>query len=415
MKNLLASIALFFLVSVPVAAEWPQILGPDRNGRTSHELPDAFGEGGPEVLWRYGVGQGMAGVAVTGERVVIFHRPGDVERVEALARKDGSSLWRSDAPATYLGGILPDSGPRAVPTIHGDAILTLGAGGRLRAHDLASGKERWSVDLTETFTAPEGYFGFGSSPLVVTVGERELVVVNAGGKDASMVAYDLTTGELVWKTVEDRASYSSPILATLGGQQQVVAATRLHVVGLEPESGRELWRIPFGRRGPSVVAAVPVVSGSRVLLTAAYGVGGLLLEISPQQKPEEVWSGVQLASHYPTPIVLGAHVYGITGREDHGNGQLRALDWATGRVLWSETEYGVAHLISDGRRLLAQRLDGSLELLAVDPIRFRRLDRAKVAGAPLRSLPAYSDGVLYLRTTPDSGKGEVLALGLGER
>ncbi|MEM6797305.1 MAG: PQQ-binding-like beta-propeller repeat protein, partial [Acidobacteriota bacterium] len=314
------------LGSQPLLAEWPQILGPERNGQVAEPLPTSFPAGGPRALWRYSVGEGMAGVAVAGGKALVFHRPGGVERLEALDAKTGASLWRSDAPASYRGGILPDSGPRAVPTVHGDAALVLGAGGLLRAHSLSDGAERWRVDLADTFAAPEGYFGFGSSPLVLEAGERALVIVPAGGDRSAVVAYDLASGRLAWRAGEDRASYSSPIVATLGGRRQVVASTRMHTVGLEPGSGRELWRVPFGRRGPSVVAAVPVVAGGRLLLTAAYGVGGLLLDFSAAREPQSVWKGDQLSSHYPTPVVLGGHIYGATGREDHGNGQLRALE-----------------------------------------------------------------------------------------
>ncbi len=409
MKSLSTFLLSVLLTSPLLAADWPQIHGPDRNGHVAQELPKVFPEGGPQVQWRYAVGEGQAGVAVVGDKVLVFHRPGDVERVEALSKADGTSLWRSDAAASYRGGILRDSGPRAVPTVHGDAVVTLGAGGRLRTLDLVSGKERWSVDLADTFGAPEGYFGFGSSPWVGEVGERSLALALAGGDGGGVVAYDLTTGELAWTTGKDRASYSSPIVATLGGVRQVIAPTRLHVVGLQPETGRELWRIPFGRKGPSVVAAAPVVSGNRLLLTAAYGVGGRLLDFS-QPKPKEVWAGDGLSSHYPTPIVLGGHIYGVSGREDHRDGVLRALELETGKVLWTEKGYGLAHLITDGQRLLAQKLDGALELFAADPKQFRQLDRTSVAKGPLRSQPALSGGVLFVRTTPEGGGGEVVAL-----
>ena len=407
-----AKILLAFLFTGPLlATDWPQIQGPQRNGHVSQGLPGAFPEDGPKIQWRYAVGEGQAGVAVVGDQVIVFHRPGDVERVEALSKADGKSLWRSDAPSSYRGGILRDSGPRAVPAVHGDAVVTLGAGGRLRAVGLADGKERWSVDLAYAFGAPEGYFGFGSSPLVVEVGERSLVVALAGGDGGGVVAYDLASGELTWTAGKDRASYSSPIVATLGGTRQVVAATRLHVVGLAPETGRELWRYPFGRKGPSVVAAVPVVDGDRLLLTAAYGVGGRLLDLSGAT-PKDVWNEETLSSHYPTPIILGAHVYGISGREDHRDGVLRALDLDSGKILWTEKGYGMAHLITDGKRFLAQRLDGTLELIAADPKTFRRLDRANVVKALVRSQPALSGDLLFLRTTPETGGGEVVALAI---
>lgn len=410
--RLLCALLLFVLLTSPLpATDWPQIHGPQRNGHVVQELPSTFPDGGPHVQWRYAVGEGQAGVAVVGDTVIVFHRPGNVERVEALSKADGASLWRSDAPTSYRGGILRDSGPRAVPVVQGNTVVTLGAGGRLRAHALADGKERWSVDLADVFSAPEGYFGFGSSPLVVETGERSLVIAMAGGDGGGVVAYDVATGELAWTAGKDRASYSSPIVATLGGTRQVIVPTRLHVLGLDPASGQELWRLPFGRKGPSAVAAAPVVSGQRLLLTAAYGVGGRLLDVSTP-KPKEIWAGEALSSHYPTPIVLGAHVYGVSGREDHRDGVLRALELESGKVLWTEKGYGMVHLITDGQRLLAQRLDGTLDLIAADPKAFRRLDRAAVAEGPLRSQPALSGHVLFVRTTPESGSGEVVALSI---
>ena len=406
---------LTLLIAVPAVADWPQILGSERNGHTSEALPTAFPDEGPATLWRYDLGEGMAGVAVQANRVIVFHRPGRVERVEALSTRDGSSLWRNDAPTSYRGGILPDSGPRAVPAIDGESqtVVALGAGGLLRAVSLADGAARWSVDLAADYGAPEGYFGFGSSPLLVPVEGRTLAAVNVGGQGAGVVAFDLSTGKEVWRAVDDRASYSSPVLTATG---HIVVATRVYVVGLEPKTGRELWRVPFGRRGPTVVGAVPVEAGGQLLLTASYGVGARLLDFSAAkgagQNPVEVWSADELSSHYPTPIVIGGVIFGIDGREDHGTGQLRALELSSGRVLWTEKRYGMAHLLSDGQGLLAQRLDGTLELIAGDAERFRRLASAKVADGTVRALPAYADGVLYVRTTPSRGGGEVLALKL---
>lgn len=411
MRKLLIVCWVACLVGAPLAADWPQILGPDRNGRLSEGLPHALPEDGLQARWKYGVGEGMAGVAVVGDKVVVHHRPGDVERVEALSTENGASLWRSDAPTSYRGGILRDSGPRAVPTIHGDTVVTLGAAGRLRALRLADGTERWSLDLAATFGAPEGYFGFGSSPLVVDAGKRSLVVVAAGGNDAAVVALDLATGDLVWQAEDDRVSYASPVVGTVGGTRQVIAATRQYVVGLEPPTGRTLWRLPFGRRGPSAVGATPVVTGGRVLLTAAYGVGGRLVDLS-RPEPTEVWSEGGLASHYPTPIVIAGHIYGVSGREDHRDGELRAFELETGKVLWTEKDYGLAHLVTDGRRLLAQRLDGVVELIAADPQRFRSLGRSRIAATTLRAQPAVSGGVLFVRTTPERDGGEVIAIPL---
>ncbi|MEO1084572.1 MAG: PQQ-binding-like beta-propeller repeat protein, partial [Acidobacteriota bacterium] len=214
--------AFTIAVAPPAAADWPGILGADRSGRTAEPLPETLAASGPQVLWRVSLGEGMAGVAVSGDRVLVHHRPGDVERLEAFSTKDGASLWRRDAPATYRGGILPDSGPRAVPTVAGDAVVTFGAGGRLAVTALKDGAARWAVETARVYAAPEGYFGFGSSPLVVDVKGRRLVVAVVGGEaegsGAGVVAFDLQSGEEAWRSVDDRASYSSPVIATLGGE-----------------------------------------------------------------------------------------------------------------------------------------------------------------------------------------------------
>ncbi|MEO1370427.1 MAG: hypothetical protein AAFX50_24870, partial [Acidobacteriota bacterium] len=112
----------------PAAADWPGILGAERAGRTAEPLPAALAASGPKILWRTGVGEGMAGVAVAGNRVLVHHRPGTVERLEAFSTVDGASLWRVDAPTDYRGGILPDSGPRAVPTVSSESEVAFRRG-----------------------------------------------------------------------------------------------------------------------------------------------------------------------------------------------------------------------------------------------------------------------------------------------
>lgn len=419
MHHRLPILALFFLLPFPADADWPQILGPSRDGSTTEPLPYEFPEDGPSIRWRVTAGEGFGGVAVVGDSVFLGDRVEDRERVAALKTADGTVLWRKEFPVSYRGGIVADGGPRTVPTVAEGRVFSLGVAGNLRAFDGAEGTVLWQVDLVEAFEAQEGYFGFGSSPLV----DGDRLIVNVGGetksKGASIVAFSVESGEVLWQVGDDGAGYSSPIGTSLAGRRQVVVASRFAIRGIDAESGTVFWQDDFGRRGPSVVGAVPLSVGEdRLFFTASYGVGARLVRITADSfrlgVPETAWNqDGRLSSQYSTPVRVGDHLYGNHGREDVGRTDYRALELESGHVAWSEKGFGVAHTIVERNKLLIQKLDGTLVLARAHPQSFQKYDQARVVdGVAVRALPAYSGGVLYLRTTPDRGGGELLAVEL---
>jgi len=389
------SCAALFLPSVANAGDWPQILGPNRDGRAlNEELPNSWPKDGPKTLWSYEVGSGFAGPAVVGNRVILFHRVGDSERVEALSANHGESLWQTDFKATYRGTINPDDGPRCVPVIHDDAVYVFGAAGDVHCVALADGKKRWSRATFEEFNAPEGYFGAGSSPVVV----GDALLVNVGGRDgAGVVAFSTKTGETLWKVSDEQASYSSPAVATFDGKTRVVFVARLNVLVLDPADGEILARTPFGQRGPTVNAATPLVIDEDLFLTASYGIGAKLMKVTADGlKP--IWeSDSAMSSQYNTPVYDDGYLYGIHGREDIGRAALRCVDAQTGKVQWSADEFGVAHLILADDKLLLARIDGELVLAEASPKALNVLARHQAFDGTLRALPALARGKLYAR------------------
>jgi outer membrane protein assembly factor BamB len=390
------------------AGDWPQILGPNRNGVAVDEaapdqLPAAL-----RVVWEIPIGQGYAGPAVVGSHVVVFHRMGDLERVQSVDRATGQTRWQHDFDANYRGGVDPDTGPRCVPLISQQIVLAYGAGGVLRALQLADGKPLWSRDLLDDFGGSDGYFGAGTSPIVV--GNR--VLVNAGGRrGAGLVALALQTGETLWQATDDGASYSSPTLVTRGGQTRVLFVTRLNALLVDPQDGRVMARYPFGRSGPTVNAASPIVFDDYAFLTASYRVGAVLLKFAGDGW-QQIWANDDsLSSQYNTPVELDGFLYGIHGREDLGPADLRCVEAATGRVRWSEPGFGVAHLLRLGHRLLILKVDGTLVLAAADPDKFQPLGQATVSPSTTRAMPAVSQGMLFLRDTTATG-GRLLCLEL---
>ncbi len=404
-----AAAALLSLAGPAVlAGDWPQILGPHRNGHADGEqLSDSWPAGGPKVLWKYSLGSGYAGAAVLGQRVVVFHRVGSSERVECLDAASGKSQWKTDSSATYRGGIDPDIGPRCVPLLADGVAYVFGAAGDLHAVALDTGKKRWSRSLYADYKGDEGYFGAGSTPILI--GGK--LLVNVGGRGAGIVALDPASGKTVWKSSDEVASYSSPAATRIGGKEEALFVTRLNCVLADPATGDIATLFPFGKRGPTVNAATPLVFDNKLFTTSSYGVGAALASLDGKaSKP--IWSNDDtLSSQYATPIEHNGFIYGIHGREDVGVAELRCIEAATGKVRWSKSGYGVAHLILAGDKLLIQTTDGRLALAAADPAAYRELATAHIASGPTRALPALSRGRLYVRS--GSGGGELICLEIG--
>lgn len=416
--NTLAMLAAGFLVApLACAGDWPQILGPHRDGKAAadEKLLESWPAGGPKVLWKQKLGAGYAGVAVAGGKVVAFHRVDDQERVEAFDAASGKSLWKADFDATYRGGIDADKGPRCVPLIAEGRAYVFGAAGDLHTVALADGKKLWSRSLYDDYGGDEGYFGAGSTPILI--GGK--LIVNVGGRGAGLVALDPATGRTAWKTTDEAASYSSPTAVKLGNADRALFITRLNCVLVDPANGKAQTLAPFGQRGPTVNAATPLVFGGKMFLTSSYGVGALFsrLESSPAQPAatitaEEVWANDDtLSSQYSTPVEQAGFLYGIHGREDVGEAELRCVEAATGKVRWSLPRYGVAHVILADGKLLIQTVEGRLALAGAEPAAYRELAAFQLTREPTRAIPALAAGRLYVRT--GSTGGELICVQVG--
>lgn len=388
-------IALWMTASA-TAGDWPQILGPNRNGIAQGEtISHAWGPAGPRRVWQYDLGSGLAGPAVADGKVIIFHRIGNEDVAEALDARTGAPIWKVSFPTRYVSTISNDNGPRCVPTVHAGHVYLMGAGGQLHCVALADGSKVWSRDCARDFRAPDGYFGFGSSPIVAA--DRLLVNVGGASAEAGIVAFDLKTGRTLWQATSELASYSSPVAARIAGKDQVVFVTRYQTLGIDPATGRVWWKLPFGQRGPTVNAANPVVLGDDLFLTASYGIGAVYARLGAGE-PQVVWANDNvLSAQYTTPIAHGGYLYGIDGRQDVGIASLRCIDLKTGKVVWSQDDFGKASLVLAGDKLLVQTTSGELRVVAASPEGYRLLASATVCGGESFALAALSDGYYYVR------------------
>ena len=396
----------FFLVAgvwgsaAGAASDWPQFLGPTRNGvYGGTDLADGWPASGPAVVWRKPVGHGFSGPVVADHKLILFQRRGDQETVECLDARTGNPLWDAAYPTGYQDDFGFDDGPRATPSVAGGSVYTFGAEGRLQCLDFDNGKVRWSADLKHDFQAAKGFFGMACSPLL----EGNGVLLNLGGAHgAGIAAFDKTNGKLLWKASNDEASYSSPVAATIGGQRYALFLTRAGFVAADPVSGGIRFQYPWrSRSGTSVNAATPLVLGDTVFLSACYGTGAVLLRLR-EHEVEQVWSGDDLLSnHYATSVEHHGCLYGIHGRTDPGfrpGPKLRCVDLKTRTVRWETDTVGAATITLAGNRLLILTEKGELVEAAASPEAFQPRSRAQILSSQVRAFPAVADGFLYARS-----------------
>lgn len=393
--SVLLSAAIAIAAGVHAAAEdWPQFLGPERNGvYRGPALTETWGPQGPRVVWRKPIGQGFSGPVVVQGRVILFHRVGNEEVVESLDARTGASQWRYAYATAYRDDFGFDEGPRAVPVVANGVVYTFGAEGQLHAVDLAKGTRVWSDDTMRRFRVAKGFFGAAGSPLV----EDGRVLANIGGQKAGIVAFEAKTGKVLWTATDDEASYSSAVGATIAGRRHAIFLTRAGLVGLDPASGRvqfqRRWR---ARMAASVNAATPLVIGDLIFVSAEYGPGAAVLRLDGSTLTELWTSDEVLSNHYATSVYHDGHLYGYHGRQEFSP-SFRAVELRTGKVRWSQDRFRGGTVTLAGDRLVILRETGELIVAAASPDAFRPLARAQILPATVRAYPALSDGFLFAR------------------
>jgi len=389
---------LLLAATLATAGDWPQWLGPHRDG-SSPEKVAPWKKDELKVLWRQPVGEGHSSPIVAGGKVFL-HVKGkekDQEQVLAFDAKDGKPIWDKSYDRAKFTSIF-GNGPRATPALDGGKLYTFGVTGVLSCWDADKGTQEWQVDTLKEFMAPNLFFGVSSSPLI----EGGNVLVNVGGKGASVVAFTKDKGKTAWKALDDRASYSSPIAIGKDKERQVIFLTAAGLVGLNPADGSPFWKFPLVDKlqesSTTPVRAGDILLGSSV----TYGSAALKLESKDKQpNAKEEWKNPALKCYFSTPVVVGKdHIYMVTGEIAVNPAvTLRCVEAKNGKELWSKPKVGSYHAallrLADDKLLMLED-NGQLVLFEPDPKEFKELARSKVCGNTWAH-PALCDGKLYLR------------------
>lgn len=378
--------------------DWPQFLGPNRNGISAEtQLIDEWSVDGPKIVWRVPGGAGMSGLAISRGRLVTIVQKEGQQKLLALSATTGELAWEMKLAAEYRND--KGNGPRATPTISGDFVIAYTGDGTLAAARFSDGGLLWSKNVLDDLHIEIAEYGMVGSPLVS--GDRVYVV--AGLPDATVAAYDIANGELVWKSGTDPAGYSSPALLDVGGRRQLVAFTGASVVGLDPATGSILWRYPYVTDFDCNIAT-PLAVGDRVFISSGENHGSVLLGLSAVSNAfqvTEVWKSQGpksvMRNEWQTSMLLDGHLYGFDNVGGAGPvSHLNCVEAATGKLVWQKLRFGKGNLIAADGKLFISNVNGELVVVRASSKAFEEIGRKKIL-APTRQAPALANGLLYMR------------------
>lgn len=387
------------------ANDFPEFLGPGRHVAVEQVALDPdWTARPPRLLWRHPIGAGWSAFAVVNGFAVTMEQRGKEEQVTCYSATTGVHRWTAawDTRFSVMG-----VGPRSTPTIAGGRVYALGAWGHLACIDGKTGDILWErellteLDLSWMEADRSLRFGRANSPLVA----GGLVIVPGGGAPGarvSLLAFDAATGEPRWRGGRRQASYSSPMLAELLGETQVLIVNEDTVSGHSPITGNELWSFPWsGNSSVDANVAQPVpLPGNRILLTKGYRCGATVIELTRRAAGEpieahRVWSAASvLNTKFTNVAVWNRHAYGLS------DGVLECVDLENGARCWKEGNYGHGQVLRVRDLLLVLGETGELALVRLDPQTNAVLGRLQaLTGTTWNNLALYGKYLLIRNAT----------------
>jgi outer membrane protein assembly factor BamB len=402
---LLAFPALLLAVAPTRADDWPQWRGPNRDGRSIETgLLKEWPEDGPKLVWQVkDLGGGYSTPSVADGRIFLVTDKGvQDEFVKAVDVKNGKLLW-----STRLGKVgNADQQPnypaaRSTPTVDGKVVYALGSDGDLVSLDAASGAARWHKSLRADFGGQPGTWAYAESPLV----DGDLLVCTPGGAEATLVALNKNTADVVWKCAVPggaRAGYGSLSVAEAGGVRQYVAYTGDGLFGVDAKKGTLLWRYDktTGRQGMSILT--PII-GEGLVYSGNEPLGAAAVRIpagAGAGKVEEVYRGIKLPKMIGGAVLVGGYLYGTSGPT------LVCAEFKTGRIMWSQRSVAPGAVCYAENLLYLHGENGDVALVDATQERYHELGRFTPPNPPSEranrgekswAYPMIANGRLYLR------------------
>jgi outer membrane protein assembly factor BamB len=377
--------------------DWPGFRGPKRDGAVRGvKIATDWKTSPPQLIWRQRVGPAWSSMAVVGDRLYTQEQRGQFEAVVCLDADNGREIWVHEDEVRFFE-TLAGAGPRATPTFHDGYIYVLGATGILNCLDAATGERKWSHNIADDSGAKVPQWGFVSSPLVA----RGVVIVFAGGvDDKGLLAYRAKSGDLAWSASAGQTSYTSPQLATVEGEDQVLFLSDHGLTAVDPATGAVLWEHPLSAKGAPRSLQPHPVSRSQILISSETDLGTALLDVSRDGQSwtaTQRWASRELMPSFNDYVIHDGFIYGFDGAV------FCCVDLQTGERRWKKGRYGHGQvlLLADQPLLLVVSEDGDVVLVAADPEEHRQLGTFRAIEGKTWNHPVIAHGRLYVRNAEE--------------
>ena len=395
---------------------WLQWGGPQRNFvLSSPPLASTWPSSGPRKLWERGLGEGHSSVLADGNRLYTMYRHAGLlsmlwrtqsETIAAMDAGTGKTLWEHTYDSSTGDLDLEyGAGPHSTPLIVGNTLFAVGSRTELFALDKSSGKVIWQHNLVNEFGAPQADRGFAPSPIAY----RDTIILPAGAKGGAVMAFNQRTGALAWKSGDYSTAPASPILISVGGQDQLVVTGADEMLGVDPSNGTILWRHPHKTQWGLNISTPVWADDNLLFVSAAYNNGARLLKLTQsagKTTVEEQWFQNRMKTHIGTVIRLGDFYVGSNG--DFGPCPTVGVDVKTGTVLWQNREFARSTFLHADGKLIILDEDGNLGLAAPTRQGLNVLARASVLSNKAWTVPTLAGTRLYVRD-----RAKMLAFELG--
>lgn len=383
----------FLLLALGLAAradDWPQWLGPQRDG-VSQETGwnKDWSKNAPGKLWEIDLGAGASAVAVAkGRLYTAGNDRAEADSVFCLDPSTGEKIWTFSYPCPYKARMF-DGGTAATPTVDGERIYFGSYHGLILCLS-REGKELWRKHLVDDLGGEMPHWGYAASPLVL----GGMVFVDPGGKGGTIVALDKVSGQTLWKAGKSDSAYSS---LSAFGTDAVLALSADGLLAAKLADGKEVFHAPW-KTQYDINVVVPLVKGGEIFLSSGYGKGAGLFRWDGQSI-SLVYENKELFTQFQNAVRVGEQIYGVHG-DNSTKAELRCLDWSTGQLRWKQRLIGNRGTLTCAEgHLLVLTERGQLLLVKPSPERYQELGKVQVLHGRCWTPPVLANGKIYCRNT----------------
>lgn len=405
MKSILVKIfltVLFCTASVTIANcqlyEWR---GPDRGGIYNETgLLKNWPVSGPELLWEAEkMGDGYSSPTVTDDAVYVTGRKDSSDVLTALTL-DGKMKWETAYGKAWMTN---HPGSRCTPTYYNGNIFVISGSGDIVCVG-SDGKIKWSKNHYSLYESKPIKFGISESPVVVD----NMVIASPGGKKASLVAFNINDGKVIWEAepLNQEPQYVNPKLIEHAGKKMIITVMATDIVAINVKDGKTLWKLNYAAVNAATGdvrknhAITPLYRDGYILIANGYSWVALKLKLSADgNSAETVWENRNFDPQLGGVVLLGNYLYG-TNHTSNPSDTWVCVDWITGKTLWTKKWYSRGSVISaDGMLYLFEERSGHVALVKPDASKLDIVSEFQITkgAGPFWAHPVINDERLYIR------------------